>query len=383
MPDGQKEMRMAKKVLEIKSANGNKLQAIANALKTNFKERDSVVDALMVTALSQENILLLGLPGTAKSAITEAFTAAVGGNSFQVLVSKTTVVDEIVGAPSVEDLIKGQFKRNTKNSIQEAHVAFIDEIFKCNSATLNALLSIANERTFTENGVAKKLPLQMIVGASNELPEAKELAAFNNRFTLRLEVKQMQEDDSVKSMLKKSGKVDVPSISMEELAEAQKQVDEVADDDAVIDALLNLRRAIQNEGLYISDRKLNKAYKVMKAHAHYRGRTAVSLDDIEILEHVLWEDDPSHHKLIKKLIARFTNPVGEKIVEFTDAAREQYENWNNAKADAMEAGIALGKIVKGLEGLGKSSENEKLAQAISLVKDLRMKVLDGTPAGKK
>lgn len=374
---------MAKKVLEIKSANGNKLQAIANALKTNFKERDSVVDALMVTALSQENILLLGLPGTAKSAITEAFTAAVGGNSFQVLVSKTTVVDEIVGAPSVEDLIKGQFKRNTKNSIQEAHVAFIDEIFKCNSATLNALLSIANERTFTENGVAKKLPLQMIVGASNELPEAKELAAFNNRFTLRLEVKQMQEDDSVKSMLKKSGKVDVPSISMEELAEAQKQVDEVADDDAVIDALLNLRRAIQNEGLYISDRKLNKAYKVMKAHAHYRGRTAVSLDDIEILEHVLWEDDPSHHKLIKKLIARFTNPVGEKIVEFTDAAREQYENWNNAKADAMEAGIALGKIVKGLEGLGKSSENEKLAQAISLVKDLRMKVLDGTPAGKK
>ncbi len=72
-----------------------------------------------------------------------------------------------------------------------AQVAFIDEIFKANSAILNTLLTILNERLFDNGNVRSKVPLVTLVGASNELPESEELDALYDRFLLRKEVRQV------------------------------------------------------------------------------------------------------------------------------------------------------------------------------------------------
>ncbi len=57
---------------------------------------------------------------------------------------------------------KDQYLRMTQGYLPEAHVAFIDEIFKANSAILNSLLTLLNERLF-DNGQRVSVPLICMV----------------------------------------------------------------------------------------------------------------------------------------------------------------------------------------------------------------------------
>lgn len=63
-------------------------------------------------------------------------------------------------------------------------MAFLDEIFKANSAILNSLLTILNERRFDNGKSRQVIPLLAVVAASNELPESEELDALYDRLVL-------------------------------------------------------------------------------------------------------------------------------------------------------------------------------------------------------
>lgn len=52
---------------------------------------------------------------------------------------------------------------STRRYLPSATVAFIDEIFKANSAILNSLLTIINERLFDNGSAREHVPLQCLV----------------------------------------------------------------------------------------------------------------------------------------------------------------------------------------------------------------------------
>lgn len=60
-----------------------------------------------------------------------------------------------------------------------------------NSAILNALLTLLNERLFDNGNQRLPVPLLCLVGASNELPESEELDALYDRFLIRRTVNQV------------------------------------------------------------------------------------------------------------------------------------------------------------------------------------------------
>lgn len=56
-----------------------------------------------------------------------------------------------------------KYVRQTSGYLPKANVAFIDEIFKANSAILNTLLTVLNERLFDNGTVREQVPLLCMV----------------------------------------------------------------------------------------------------------------------------------------------------------------------------------------------------------------------------
>src|SRR6476620_7309453 len=164
------------------------IQALRNSLVSRFPERETVIDGTLCAVLASEHVLLLGPPGTAKSALARAIAQAFSGEYFERLLTKFSTPEELFGPISLKALERDEFSRVISGKLPEAEFAFVDEIFKANSAILNSLLTLVNERVFHDDGVPVRVPLVTMFGASNELPEGKELEALFDRFILRFEV---------------------------------------------------------------------------------------------------------------------------------------------------------------------------------------------------
>ncbi len=188
-----------------------KLRALRDALLTNLVERDVPIRLALLAAVAGEHLLLVGPPGTAKSLVARRLGQAfVGTTYFERLLTRFTVPEELFGPLSIKALEQDRYVRQTAGYLPTASVAFIDEIFKANSAILNALLTLLNEREFDNGTKREKVPLIAVIAASNELPEGAELDALYDRFLLRLHVGPVSEAGFDALLGLSSGECDVP-----------------------------------------------------------------------------------------------------------------------------------------------------------------------------
>src|SRR5256886_8814653 len=183
------------------------LQAEADAIRkriNRFREslgrffvgKQEVIDLMTVAALAQEPLLLVGPPGTAKSDLVVKFKDALGikdEDYFEYMLTRFTEPSEIIGPIDIGQLREGRYIRREQGKLPTARLAFLDEIFKSNSAILNILLTIINERKFYQDGVPQPVELRVLFAATNEVPEQGELAALNDRFVLKADSRSVQE----------------------------------------------------------------------------------------------------------------------------------------------------------------------------------------------
>jgi MoxR-like ATPase len=127
-----------------------RLRKIIDEMSGQFFEREAVIRALVVTMLARQHSLLLGPPGAAKSELARELTSRItGGTYWEILLSKFTTPPQIFGPVDVAALTsKGEFRQVFDGHATEAHIGFIDEIFKCGDAALNSMLSFLNERKY-------------------------------------------------------------------------------------------------------------------------------------------------------------------------------------------------------------------------------------------
>lgn len=360
--------QIAKKVEEVSPQY--KLSSIRKELKRCLVERDDEVDVVLTALLCEEHPLLVGPPGTAKSLLLDSLMGAVdGADKFSVLLNKFTTPEEVFGPVSVQGLKNDEYRRITAGKLPEAHFAFVDEIFKASSAILNTTLRVLNERTYDNGGAVTKCPLIMCVAASNEWPgddgQGKELGALFDRFLLRKTVRPVRSQDGLKRLLWEEdlGRVQYKeTLSLEELEDAQLEAQQIAFGPEAAAGLEEIVRQLRAEGILPGDRRLRKSVKAVRTYAYLNGRRAgddvVEPDDLEILQHTLWDDPQEQPDKCSKIVLKVANPVGMQVTDLLNQAADVV-----AKCAAVEAVPKLQAIQKQLTKL----PQEKAERAVKLV----------------
>src|SRR5215468_1583904 len=174
-----------------------KLNNFRSSLGRFFVQKQEVIDLMVVAAIAQEPLLLVGPPGTAKSDLVLKFKDALNvadEDYFEYMLTRFTEPSEILGPIDINQLRDGRYIRREQGKLPTARLAFLDEIFKSNSAILNILLTIINERKFYQDGVPQPVRLRVLFAATNEVPEQGELAALKDRFVLKVESRSVADE---------------------------------------------------------------------------------------------------------------------------------------------------------------------------------------------
>lgn len=360
-----------------------KVEAELNAA---FLERQDVIRGLLVALLAREHVLLLGPPGTAKSALARELCQRIGGQYFERVLSRTSTPEELFGPVSLQALERDEYRRITTGKLPEAHVAFIDEIFKCNSAVLNMLLPVLNERVFHNNGAPQAVPLVLAVGASNELPEDRdELGALWDRFLLRYVVGYIRDPRHFEDMI--TGAIDNAGrtyIDQTTLHRAQEQVQEVAIG-PVVHRFLELRDKLAQSGIQVSDRRWRQLVRIVQAHAWLEGRRVAGDADLAILTAALWQE-PEQIPQVRQLVLAVSAPHDAEAQDLLDQALEIYRNAMSADDDkaaavGAEANAKLKRIARRLaelrdQALKSGSSTARIDEASAKVADWNREVVN-------
>jgi MoxR-like ATPase len=283
-----------------------RIRSLFRTLSHGLIEREPEVRLMVLAALCREHLLLLGPPGTAKSALSRRLSTAMDARYFERQLTRFTVPEELFGPLSLTALQQDRYERRTVGYLPEASIAFIDEIFKANSAILNSLLTIINERQFDNGSVRENVPLICLVGASNEPPEDDELEALFDRFLFRRFVEPVSVEGRPQLLQLDMAAAEAPPppdagvrLTREDIEQVGRDAEAVTIPADVQQLILDLLAFMDELGLYVSDRRLVKSAQMLRVAALTSGRTTVSKYDCLILMHVLWKH-PSDHQRIQE-----------------------------------------------------------------------------------
>lgn len=286
-----------------------RIEKILEHLSENMYEREHIIALTLLGALSGTNTFLLGSPGTAKSLISRKISQAFNQPKyFEYLMNRFSTPEEVFGPVSIKALKEDKYTRKIENYLPNTDFAFLDEIWKSSPAILNALLTLVNEKLFKNGDEIVHVPLKALVSASNEIPpENQGLEALYDRFILRLIVNPIEDKDNFLNLISNkpsSSKVDIdPKLLIKE-EEWKKWLDEihkVSFSSEINNVILMIRKLIsdlpEDQRIYVSDRRWQRAAYLLKAAAFFNGRTEVLLSEIFLLKYCLWNKEDNFSQI--------------------------------------------------------------------------------------
>lgn len=391
----------------------DKMLTVIDDVNRQVAERDELTEMIAIALLTRKNLFILGDPGQAKSYAINAFRSRISGAvQFERLLSKQTDEEQLFGRIDLASLIPGSvpeaylrnnsaydgmktdlecalgdFTRNpdspeaktrveelsakirtyreamgtlhdlepmvdTSGKLPEAHICFLDEIFKCNDGVLNSLLTALNERKYTNEGRTYNIPTISFFAASNEIPnfndpQEKILAALYDRLELKVMTSNIHDRARRLDILrhKQAGRFGSihAAVTLDELCDMQKEVAAIFVPDAINeladDILCELRKDIP-----VSDRKYLNYYPIAQAKAWLEGHAEVRSTDLLVLKNYLWYK-PSDIPMIEATLTRMcVNPIQDKVNDIRAAAKDIVDELNASKDVGIDPKKAFRKF---------------------------------------
>ena len=361
----------------------DKFDLTRRELNASLIERTEEIDLLLTGLIAGEHLLLVGPPGCGKSLLIDSLMRWTHGSKFSCLLNRFSMPEELLGQYSLSELKADKFVRITTNKLPESQYVFLDEIFRASPAILNVLLKLLNEKTFDKgDGVARRVPLEICLGAANDWPsgdEAKSLGALVDRFMLRKSVAPISSMAGRQRLLWNNQPPEFStSLSAHELTAARLDAQGISWSKEAKVALESVLDELSRQNVRPSDRRQYKSISIVQAFAWLQGSEEVQPEHLEVLQHVLWTDHAEEASKVRAVIMTIAAPISMKVNGLISEIEQILAGVNPKDLGATAtAASKLSEIQKSLKAM---KENPKALAALAYVKDqitqLRLKSLD-------
>jgi MoxR-like ATPase len=291
-----------------------RLQELGRVLEQEFEGKQEVIRLMLLTALSGEHLLIIGPPGTAKSALVKGLSRQISARYFEYLLTRFSEPNELFGPIDLPAFREGVYRRRGENMLPTAEVVFLDEIFKANSAILNSLLTLLNERRLHIGGERLDVPLLALYAASNEMPSDDSLEALLDRFLVRVGSQNLESYQfhrlielglrhEQEGPFEPAGATRLPPLlGADELRDLQRQLRQrLRFSEEFLTSYKSLVFQIRGEGVSLSDRRVVRLLKLCAASAMLDGREEADAGDLFVLRHV-W-NSPEQAPLLDGIVS--------------------------------------------------------------------------------
>ena len=299
----------------------DRILSLLEAINKGIYEKETELSLSLLAALAGESVILLGPPGVAKSMVARRLKLAFdGAKSFEYLMSRFSTPDELFGPVSISKLKDSdKYERNTEGYLPTADVVFLDEIWKAGPAIQNTLLTVINEKLFRNGDTEIRLPLKLLLAASNELPTQGEgLEALWDRFIIRIECGNIKDVKRFNAMLLDNtvdGDIEVKDglqITDVEYREWDKTINTLTVSEEVLRVINVIRKSLgsvtiaqtdERHNVYVSDRRWKKIVRLLRTSAFVHDRNEVTADDLLPIYNCLWQE-PEECEGIRVIVIR-------------------------------------------------------------------------------
>lgn len=311
----------------------SKIPAANQAVAASFIQRDDVALAFWLALVADRASFLLGPPGVAKTAVTQFLSGLVSDLKFyeelmptvvspeQLLVSETEILETQAQGGGKSIRVK-----NKMGNAADAHLVFLDEIWKTQPAVAKVLFDLLMADGIRLGGQFFQTPTLGVVTASNELAEpGNQLEALWSRMAFRFLVKPLDRAGKMRMLQSRlaqgmngGAKKHNPVMNLADVEALQAGRSQVQIPTDIFEAVLKIAYEDlwekNKEGfawLVSDDRRFDVIREGLQAHALIHGRGVVAKADLSVLRYMLW-DTPEQIPTVEAAIAPYCRtPLSE------------------------------------------------------------------------